>query len=106
MLGMKTLSVRMEKHCENAMTIAKWLETHPQVERVYYPGLESHPTHEIAKKQMRGYGGMMSFDIKGGLEAAKAFLNSVKLFGLGTSLGNVDSLIQHSPNHESLRNDS
>lgn len=97
MLGMKTLSVRMEKHCENAMTIAKWLETHPQVERVYYPGLESHPTHEIAKKQMRGYGGMMSFDIKGGLEAAKAFLNSVKLFGLGTSLGNVDSLIQHSP---------
>ena len=98
MQGMKTLGVRMEKHCANAMAVAKYLENHPKVDRVYYPGLESHPTHEIAKKQMHGgFGGMMSVDIKGGMEAVKTVMNNVKVFSLATSLGNVDSLIQHSP---------
>ncbi len=98
MQGMKTLGVRMEKHCSNAMEIAKYLEKHPKVDRVYYPGLESHPTHEIAKKQMHnGYGGMMSVDIKGGMDAVRTVMNNMKVFSLATSLGNVDSLIQHSP---------
>lgn len=97
MLGMKTLGVRMERHCENAMKIAEFLDKHPKVEKVYYPGLPSHEGHEIAKKQMRGYGGMMSVDLKGGIKAAKTVLNSVKVISLATSLGNVDSLIQHSP---------
>ena len=97
MLGMKTLGVRMERHCENAMKIAEFLDKHPKVEKVYYPGLPSHKGHEIAKKQMRGYGGMMSVDLKGGIKAAKTVLNSVKVISLATSLGNVDSLIQHSP---------
>lgn len=97
MMGMKTLAIRMERHCENGMKVAQYLEQHPLVERVYYPGLESHPSHEIAKKQMRGFGGMMSFDIKGGIEAGKVFMNSVEVFSLATSLGNIDSLVQHSP---------
>ncbi len=97
MQGMKTLGVRMERHCENAMKVAKFLKNHPKVEKVYYPGLEDHPTHEIAKKQMRGYGGMMSVDIKGGIDAVRIVMNSVKVISLATSLGNVDSLIQHSP---------
>ncbi len=98
MQGMKTLGIRMERHCENAMKVAKFLENHPQIERVYYPGLESHPTHEIAKKQMHGgFGGMMSADIKGGIEAGKIMMDNVKVFSLATSLGNIDSLIQHSP---------
>ena len=98
MQGMKTLGVRMERHCENAMKVARWLEKHPKIERVYYPGLESHPTHEIAKKQMHGgFGGMMSADIKGGMDAVRTVMNNVKVFSLATSLGNVDSLIQHSP---------
>ena len=98
MQGMKTLGVRMERHCENAMKVARHLEKHPKVDRVYYPGLESHPTHEIAKKQMHGgFGGMMSVDIKGGMDAVRIVMNNVKVFSLATSLGNVDSLIQHSP---------
>lgn len=98
MQGMKTLGIRMERHCENAMKVAKYLEKHPKVEKVYYPGLESHPTHEIAKKQMHnGFGGMMSVDIKGGMEAVRTVMNNVKIFSLATSLGNIDSLIQHSP---------
>lgn len=98
MQGMKTLGVRMERHCENAMKVARFLESHPKIDRVYYPGLESHPTHEIAKKQMHGgFGGMMSADIKGGMDAVRTVMNSVKVFSLATSLGNVDSLIQHSP---------
>ena len=98
MQGMKTLGVRMERHCENAMKVARHLENHPKVDRVYYPGLESHPTHEIAKKQMHnGYGGTMSVDIKGGMDAVRTVMNNVKVFSLATSLGNVDSLIQHSP---------
>lgn len=98
MQGMKTLGIRMERHCENAMKVAKFLENHPQIERVYYPGLESHPTHKIAKKQMYGgFGGMMSADIKGGIEAGKIMMDNVRVFSLATSLGNIDSLIQHSP---------
>lgn len=98
MQGMKTLGIRMERHCENAMKVAKFLDAHPQIEKVYYPGLESHPTHEIAKKQMKGgFGGMMSADIKGGIEAGKILMDNVKIFSLATSLGNIDSLIQHSP---------
>lgn len=97
MLGMKTLGIRMERHCSNAQKVAEFLENHPMVEKVYYPGLPSHPTHEIAKKQMRGFGGMMSFDVKGGIEGGKILMNSVEVFSLATSLGNIDSLIQHSP---------
>ncbi|WP_409229374.1 trans-sulfuration enzyme family protein [Gudongella sp. SC589] len=97
MQGMKTLGVRMERHCENAIKVAEYLEKHPMVEKVYYPGLGNHPSHETAKKQMKGFGGMMSFNIKGGLESAKTVLNNVQIFSLATSLGNVDSLIQHSP---------
>lgn len=98
MQGMKTLGVRMERHCENAMKVAQYLEKHPKIDRVYYPGLPSHPNHEIAKKQMHGgFGGMMSVDIKGGMDAVRIVMNNVKVFSLATSLGNVDSLIQHSP---------
>lgn len=98
MQGMKTLGIRMERHCENAMKVAQYLEKHPKIDRVYYPGLSSHPTHEIAKKQMHGgFGGMMSVDIKGGMDAVRVVMNNVKVFTLATSLGNVDSLIQHSP---------
>lgn len=98
MQGMKTLGVRMERHCSNAMAVAEHLEKHPKVDRVYYPGLKSHPTHDIAVKQMHGgFGGMMSVDIKGGMDAVRTVMNNVKVFSLATSLGNVDSLIQHSP---------
>ena len=98
MQGMKTLGIRMERHCSNAMKVAQFLESHPKIDRVYYPGLPSHPTHEIAKKQMHGgFGGMMSADIKGGMDAVRTVMNNVKVFSLATSLGNVDSLIQHSP---------
>ncbi|MCI1930448.1 MAG: aminotransferase class I/II-fold pyridoxal phosphate-dependent enzyme [Clostridia bacterium] len=98
MQGMKTLGIRMERHCQNAMKVAKFLEGHPMIDRVYYPGLPSHPTYEIAKKQMHnGFGGMMSADIKGGMDAVRTVMNNVKVFSLATSLGNVDSLIQHSP---------
>lgn len=97
MNGLKTLGIRMERHCENAMKVAQYLESHPKISRVYYPGLESHKSHEIAKKQMRGFSGMMSADIIGGVDAVRTVMNNVKLFSLATSLGNVDSLIQHSP---------
>lgn len=95
--GMKTLAVRMEKHCENAMKVAEFLQQHDMVDRVYYPGLSDNPGYEVAKKQMRGFGGMMSVDIKGGVDAVRTVMNNVKIFSLATSLGNVDSLIQHSP---------
>lgn len=95
--GIKTLGPRMEIHCSNAMKIAEFLDQHPMVDKVLYPGLPSHPTHETAKKQMKLFGGMMSFDVKGGFEAGKMLMDSVKLISLATSLGNVDSLIQHSP---------
>jgi methionine-gamma-lyase len=97
MQGMKTLGIRMEKHCDNAMKVAQFLDKHPMVDKVYYPGLESHPTHKTAKKQMKAFGAMMSFDIKGGVDAVRKVMNSVEIFSLATSLGNIDSLIQHSP---------
>lgn len=97
MQGMKTLGVRMEKHCSNAMKVAEFLDNHPMVDKVYYPGLPSHESHETAKKQMKDFGAMMSVDIKGGIDACRTVMNSVKVFSLATSLGNIDSLIQHSP---------
>lgn len=97
MQGMKTLELRMERHCKNAQLVAEFLKEHPAVEKVYYPGLKEHPQHELAKKQMNGFGGMISFDLKGGFDAGKALMNSVEVINLATSLGNVDSLIQHSP---------
>jgi len=93
--GLKTLGVRMERHCINAQKVAEYLEKHPMIEEVHYPGLPSHPQHELAKKQMDGFGGMMSFELKGGLEAGKILMNSVKMISLAVSLGCVDSLIQH-----------
>ncbi len=93
--GLRTLAVRMERHCENAMAIARFLKSHPKVEKVYYPGLEDHPGHNIAKKQMRAFGGMLGFDLKGGKEAGKILMNSIKLFTLAVSLGDTDTLIEH-----------
>jgi cystathionine gamma-lyase len=95
MRGLKTLHVRMERHAQNAMAIARHLEKHPRVEKVIYPGLESHPQHAIAKKQMSGFGGMITFFIKGGLSEARHFLEKVKIFTLAESLGGVESLIEH-----------
>ncbi len=93
--GIKTLAVRMERHCSNARQLAEWLATQPQVRRVYYPGLPSHPGHEIAKRQMRDFGGMISVSVKGGKEAALRLLTRTKLFSLAESLGGVESLIGH-----------
>ena len=93
--GLKTLAVRMERHCANARRLAAWLAEQPQVERVYYPGLPSHPGHELAKRQMRDFGGMISIRLKGGAEAARRFLPRTKLFSLAESLGGVESLVCH-----------
>jgi len=93
--GLKTLAVRMERHCSNAMQIANWLTKQPAVAKVYYPGLPDHPGHKVAAKQMRGFGGMISFRLKGGAEAAKKFLTRTKLFSLAESLGGVESLVCH-----------
>ena len=93
--GIKTLPLRMEMHCANAMEIAKYLEQHPKVEKVFYPGLPSHPQHETAKKQMKNFGGMISFEVKGGLEAGKTLLNNLRLCRLAVSLGDADTLIEH-----------
>ncbi|HOX43256.1 MAG TPA: PLP-dependent aspartate aminotransferase family protein [Myxococcota bacterium] len=94
-LGIKTLPLRMDRHCENALAIARYLEGHPKVERVYYPGLESSPGHAIARQQMGKFGGMVCFDIRGGLEAGRKLMDTIKVFSLAVSLGCVDSLIQH-----------
>ena len=93
--GVKTLALRMERHCSNALKLAKWLEQQPQVKRVYYPGLPSHPQHELAKRQMHGFGGMISVDLNSDLEGARRFLENVKIFALAESLGGVESLIEH-----------
>ena len=92
--GMKTLGVRMRQHNENALKIARWLEADPRIETVRYPSLESNPQYDIAKKQMRGGGGMISFDVKGGLEAGKKFINSLKLCTLAVSLGDTETLVE------------
>jgi len=93
--GLKTLGIRMERHSYNAQKVAEYLEKHPMIEKVYYPGLKSHPQHELAKKQMYGFGGMICFEVKGGVEAGKVLMNSLKVITLAVSLGCVDSLIQH-----------
>ena len=93
--SLKTLSVRMERHCTNAQEIANLLESHQAIEKVIYPGLESHPQHDIAKKQMKGFGGMISVVLKGGLDSATSFLEKTKIFSLAESLGGVESLIEH-----------
>ncbi|PWI48158.1 methionine gamma-lyase [Candidatus Heimdallarchaeota archaeon B3_Heim] len=106
--GMKTLPLRVERHCKNAQIIAEYLEEHPKVENVYYPGLSSHPQHSLAKKQMNGkYGGMVACELKGGIEAGKILQNNVEIFTLAVSLGCVDSLIQHpaSMTHASVPKD-
>jgi cystathionine gamma-lyase len=93
--GVKTLHVRMQRHAENAQKIADFLTKHPKAGKVNWPGLESHPQHALARKQMKGFGGMMTFEIKGGLEAARTFLKTVKIFACAESLGGVESLIEH-----------
>ncbi len=93
--GLKTLGIRMDRHCSNAMKVAEFLEKHPAVDKVHYPGLESFSQHELAKKQMHGFGGMICFELKGGLEAGKTLMNNLNVITLAVSLGCVDSLIEH-----------
>ncbi len=93
--GLKTLPVRMERHSENAMEVAQYLAGHPKVEHVWYPGLRTHPQHDLAVRQQSGFGGMIAFEVKGGKEAGEVLLNSVKLITLSVSLGDVDTLIEH-----------
>ena len=95
MRGTKTLHVRMDRHESNARTLATWLAKHPQVEKVIYPGLESHPQHALARTQASGFGGMISFVLKGGLDEARRFLSACQIFTLAESLGGVESLIEH-----------
>jgi cystathionine gamma-lyase len=93
--GLKTLHVRMERHAQNALKVAQFLEQHPQVLKVTYPGLKAHPQHALAARQMKGFGGMLTFVVKGGLEAARSLLKTVKIFACAESLGGVESLIEH-----------
>lgn len=93
--GLKTLPIRVERECDNAQRLAEFLSTHPAVQKVYYPGLKSHKDHELAKKQMRKFGAMICFDIKGGVEPAKVFVQNLHVIQLAVSLGGVDSLISH-----------
>ncbi|HET7161160.1 MAG TPA: PLP-dependent aspartate aminotransferase family protein [Rhodanobacteraceae bacterium] len=93
--GVKTLALRMQAHCANALELAKWLERHPAVERVIYPGLKSHPQHVLAKRQMHGFGGIVTIEVKGGLKKARRMLERCHLFALAESLGGVESLIEH-----------
>ncbi len=94
-LGLKTFELRMQRHCENAMEVARFLSTHPAVATVYYPGLEDDPGHEIALRQMHGFGGMLSFELKDGMQAGIRLMERVRLATLAVSLGNVDTLIEH-----------
>jgi cystathionine beta-lyase/cystathionine gamma-synthase len=93
--GLKTLAVRMDRHCANAERLAHWLTGQPQVQKVYYPGLPSHPGHDLARRQMRTFGGMISVQLHGGKEAAVRLMTRTKLFSLAESLGGVESLISH-----------
>ena len=95
MRGLKTLHLRMNTHCESALVLARWLEKHPAVERVIYPGLKTHVQHALAKRQMDGFGGIISIEVKGGLKAARRMLERCELFALAESLGGVESLIEH-----------
>lgn len=93
--GLKTLYLRMQAHCEGALELARWLDTHPAIERVIYPGLKSHPQHALARRQMDGFGGIISMEVKGGLRKARRVLEKCELFALAESLGGVESLIEH-----------
>lgn len=93
--GLKTLHLRMRAHCANALELAQWLDAHPAIEKVIYPGLTSHPQHELAKRQMDGFGGLISVYVRGGLPAATRMMERCRLFGLAESLGGVESLINH-----------
>ena len=93
--SLKTLSVRMQRHCENTMKIANFLKEKKVVKRIFYPGLTDHPQHDVAKKQMNGFGGMLTMILEGGLPSATKFLEKTKLFSLAESLGGVESLIEH-----------
>jgi cystathionine gamma-lyase len=93
--GLKTLHLRMRAHCENAGRIAEWLEKHPKIDKVAYPGLRSHPQHELAKRQMDGFGGMVSVWLKGGEDAARRLMERTELFACAESLGGVESLVNH-----------
>ena len=93
--GLKTLALRMERHCANALAIAEHLARHPKVARVHYPGLPSHPQHALARRQMQGFGGMVTIELKGDLTTARRFLERVEIFALAESLGGVESLIEH-----------
>ncbi len=93
--GLKTLHLRMRAHCDNALALAQWLETHPSVEKVLYPGLASHPQHALAARQMHGFGGMISLYVKGGLDGARRFMERCELFAIAESLGGVESLVNH-----------
>lgn len=93
--GLKTLPLRMKAHCANALELAQWLEAHPAIDKVIYPGLTSHPRHALASRQMNGYGGIVSIVLKGGFEAAKRFCERTELFTLAESLGGVESLVNH-----------
>ncbi|MFE1627142.1 trans-sulfuration enzyme family protein [Brevibacillus reuszeri] len=93
--GLKTLGLRVRQHCQNAEAVARFLEGHPAISHVYYPGLASHPQHELAKRQMGGMGGIVSFEVKGGYEAAKSFINALRLAMISFSLGDPETLVQH-----------
>lgn len=93
--GLKTLAVRVERHCDNALELARFLERHPKVRRVIYPGLRSHPQHALARRQMNGYGGIVSIEVEGGLRVARRVLERCEIFALAESLGGVESLIEH-----------
>jgi cystathionine beta-lyase/cystathionine gamma-synthase len=91
--GLKTLPLRVQAQCRSALAVARFLEGHPKIARVHYPGLPSHPHHQLAKRQMKGFGGMLAFELKGGLAAARRFCDRAKIFLLAASLGGVESLI-------------
>jgi len=93
--GVKTLAIRMERHCRSALELARWMEQQPEIRRVYYPGLESHPQHALAKRQMEGFGGIISIDLNTDLAGARRFLEHCQVFALAESLGGVESLIEH-----------
>ena len=95
LIGVKTLHLRMERHASNAQAVAEFLESHPQVEKITYPGLKSHPQYEVAKEQMDGFSGMISFELKGGIPAGTTVMNNVKLCSLAESLGAVETMITH-----------
>ena len=104
MRGLKTLAVRLDNHCRNALKVAEFLDKHPKVNQVYYPGLASHPQHKLAARQLNGFGGMLAFEIKGDFSAVKRIMDAVKVFNFTVSLGEIDSLIMHpaSTSHVSL----